>query len=120
MDKDTILKRQTDYTREELIAFIKDGGGGRPSCLYVNELVVLFWQGDAEAGKFLYSLLQDPQTSIEERYPVYAGLSSVANPDKEVRHALDEFRSNPENQRLMKFAEPAIQETKEILSQLHN
>jgi hypothetical protein len=120
VNKDTILERQTDFSREELVAFIKDGGGGRPPCLYVNELVVLFWRGDTEAGKVLCDLLQDSQISIDERYPVYAGLSSVPNPGKEIRQVLEDFRSKSENQMIMKIAEPAIQETKKILVQIRS
>lgn len=118
MDKNTILNRETDLSREQLIAFLKDGGGGHPPCLYVNELVVLFWQGDAEAGKFLCSLLQDPQIGIEEQYPVYAGLSAAPKPGKEIRQLLEKFRSKPENQMMVKGAQPAIQEAKEILAQI--
>jgi hypothetical protein len=118
LDKNTILERQTDFTREELVAFIKDGGGGHPPCLYVNELVVLFWRGDTEAGKVLCSLLQDSQVGIEEQYPVYAGLSAAPNLGKEIRQVLEEFRSKPENQMMVKGAQPAIQEAKEILAQV--
>jgi hypothetical protein len=118
VDRNTILMRQTDFTRKELITFIKDGGGGDPPCFYINELVVLFWQGDGEAGKFLCSLLQDPQLSIEGRYPAYAGLSSVPNPNKEILQVLEEFRSKPENQMVVKAAQRHIQDAKGILSQI--
>lgn len=118
MDRNTILERQTDLTREELIALIKDGGGGYPPCLCINELVVLFWQGDAEAGKFLCSFLQDSQIGIEGQYPVYTGLSSVPKPNKEILQALEEFRSKQKNQMVVKAAQRDIQEAKEILVQI--
>lgn len=118
MDRGTILERQTDFTREELIAFVKDGGGEYPFYLCINELVILFWQGDAEAGKFLCSFLPNLQIGTKEQYRVYTGLSSVPKPGKKVLRALEEFRSNPKNQQVVKATERDIQNVKEVLTKI--
>jgi hypothetical protein len=112
MDRKTILEKQTNLSKEKLMAEVKSAGG----CLFINELAVIFLKGDEEVGKFLCELLRESDLLPEEVYPVYMGLSSCLSPTEKILQVLDEFRSDPKNKDIVEIAKGNIKTIRDLLS----
>lgn len=111
------ISKRTDFSCSQLIDLVKTRAGGPfPSCLYVNDLVAFFWDGDKMAGEFLCEILSDPRSSEKEKYPAYIGLASVSDPGEDILRSLVEFQSES-NKPLIESAQEHIRELKDQSAQ---
>jgi hypothetical protein len=80
----------------------------------VNEAgVIMNLEDNKEAEALLRHLLERNEESlspIEDKLISYCYLRTAKNPDKESIDAVEAFKSNPENQELVKIAEEKIKE----------
>lgn len=95
--------RQTQLTFEELVGYLKNGGGPYPRCLIVHELGQVAIAGERRAERLLAELL-NAGSDRRDRYAAYCSLMQVAAPLGESRAALVTFVNDDGNQGMVNIA----------------
>jgi hypothetical protein len=94
--------RQTDFTTEQIIQILKSRHS-YPRCGLINELGILAQEdkvAEAELRRLLPLEIRD-----NEKFAAYGLLSLIKNPDEETVEVLERFRSIPENEEIVNFAD---------------
>jgi len=95
--------RQTGLTFEQISEMLDSGISNYPRCLLINELGIIAQENKNAEVKLRGLLFTEKRDN--EKCGAYGFLSRIKEPDPETVQAIEQFRANPENNGIVRFAD---------------
>ncbi len=97
------FSKQTELTFEEVSEMLDSGISSYPRCLLISELGVMAQENKNAEIKLRGLLLTEKGEN--EKCGAYGFLSRIKEPDFETKRAIEQFKANPENNGIVRFAD---------------